>query len=572
MPTTITVVPDPLSRRSMTLAQRRLRGYQPIKQGRRGDAQGLSASASMALRCPAIQSSTISRKACGFPPVPADSRPVRRPGRRGARRQGSRSAPRRSRTPGRRVSRGAIAWTCSSTPSEDDPPWRPSDTTEMVTSAYQGFMRRSAGSDSSRLAADARQAQGLLLGQMVEEVSSGGSMPLDWLSWRAAMSVAMVTGSSNQMSSALARALVSTGGASPALAATCAPSRTGRWWSGRRSPPRPAAGLGRLAVRARRPPTQSRVASPLAHGAIEGRASALHGAPDHTTAGRGEAGLVLATIGDEAVLEVAQRAVRRRIVPKRRSPGHDRLIEHARTAATRAASFGRLIAPAGRAARRRPGAAPRRRRCCRGPRRSAGRATGSWRLVVARRTRAPDGRRGTRGPAARGRSRESGDGRPGPRGDQVHVAEAAGVEVGDGAPASVSNTTWACLGSAGAARAKAAGAPDRRRRRSRSARSCPGAWSATRRGPAAPGCTCRAASALDPRTGQALDEALRQGNRRSARRASTRDSRAPARRGLQSAPDGFDLGKFGHRPCLAEDGGARHAGVGSGAVRPGLWT
>ena len=52
--------------------------------------------------------------------------------------------------------------------------------------------------------------------------------------------------------------------------------------------------------------------------------------------------------------------------------------------------------------------------------------------------------------------------------------------------------------------------------------------------------------AVDAASAQLFGEVLGKRMRKSGRRNSTRRMRAPTKVGVESAPDGFDLGQFGH--------------------------
>src|SRR6185369_12494112 len=111
------------------------------------------------------------------------------------------------------------------------------------------------------------------------------------------------------------------GCASPSPRAARARSRTERWWSRRRAPPRPGVRPAhvRLTRRRRGPgPAPRRGPSCLANRAEEGGAAALHDAADDARAIHPRARLVLAAIDPEPVLEIAERPVGGRIVPQGR--------------------------------------------------------------------------------------------------------------------------------------------------------------------------------------------------------------------------------------------------------------
>src|SRR5215217_5837228 len=71
----------------------------------------------------------------------------------------------------------------------------------------------------------------------------------------------------------------------------------------------------------------NRRSAPLAARAVEGRAARLDEPPHGRAAALGRAALALAVVDPEAVLEIAERAVRLRVVAQRRATGLDRLAQ-----------------------------------------------------------------------------------------------------------------------------------------------------------------------------------------------------------------------------------------------------
>jgi len=134
--------------------------------------------------------------------------------------------------------------------------------------------------------------------------------------------------------------------------------------------------------------------------------------------------------------------------------------------------------------------------------------------------------------------------------DQIHVPEAAGVEVGEGAPGIGLEDDVSVFGIGGRGEREFA------RRFGGAVRLyCETAGHAQvhhqRLVPIERGEDVLAASGQrdDTRAGQPLDESVGQRESQVGRRAATLTSPSADQMRLQATPDGFDLGKFGHGPA-----------------------